>query len=59
MTPTICNMLGLLLITTVQKEYPKLRINVISGYSGYIHEWLMDARLDLAILYDARRSRPG
>lgn len=57
MTPTICNMLGLQLITTVQKEYPKLRVNVISGYSGYIHEWLMDARLDLAILHDARRSQ--
>lgn len=57
MTPTICNMLGLELITTVQKEYPKLRVNVISGYSGYIHEWLMDARLDLAILHDARRSQ--
>ncbi len=57
MTPTICNMLGLQLITSVQKEYPKLRVNVISGYSGYIHEWLMDARLDLAILHDARRSQ--
>ena len=57
MTPTICNMLGLQLITTVQKVYPKLRVNVISGYSGYIHEWLMDARLDLAILHDARRSQ--
>lgn len=57
MTPTICNMLGLQLITTVQKAYPKLRVNVISGYSGYIHEWLMEARLDLAILHDARRSQ--
>lgn len=57
MTPTICNMLGLHLITAVQKAYPRLRVNVISGYSGYIHEWLMDARLDLAILHDTRRSQ--
>ena len=57
MTPTICHMLGLRLITAVQKQYPKLRVNVISGYSGYIHEWLMEARLDLAILHDARRSQ--
>lgn len=56
MTPTICNMLGLHLVTTVQKKYPKLRVNIVSGYSGYIHEWLIDARLDLAILHDARRS---
>jgi LysR family nitrogen assimilation transcriptional regulator len=57
MTPTICNMLGLHLVATVQQKYPKLRVNIISGYSGYIHEWLIDARLDLAILHDARRSQ--
>jgi LysR family nitrogen assimilation transcriptional regulator len=56
-TPTICNMLGLHLVTTVQEKYPKLRVNVVSGYSGYIHEWLIDGRLDLAILHDARRSQ--
>lgn len=57
MTPTMCALLGMPLITTVQEKYPKLRVNVVSGYSGYVHEWLIAARLDLAILHDARRSQ--
>lgn len=57
MTPTVCTLIGLPLIMTMRKKYPKLEVNIVSGYSGYVHEWLMDARLDLAILHDARRSQ--
>lgn len=57
MTPTVCAMIGLRLITGARKKYPKLNVNIVSGYSGYVHEWLMNERLDLAILHDARRSR--
>lgn len=57
MTPTVCALIGLPLIMTIRKKYPKLEINIVSAYSGYVHEWLMDARLDLAILHDARRSQ--
>ncbi|AMB87491.1 LysR family transcriptional regulator [Pseudomonas agarici] len=55
-TPTICNLLGLKLITSIQEKYPELQINLVSGYSGYVHEWLVDGRVDIAILHDARRS---
>jgi LysR family transcriptional regulator, nitrogen assimilation regulatory protein len=55
-TPTVCNLLGLRLVMAVRDKYPQLRVNVVSGYSGYVHEWLVDGRLDLAILHDARRS---
>src|SRR5690606_30522889 len=27
------------------------------GYSGYVHEWMVDGRVDIAILHDARRSQ--
>lgn len=57
MTPTICNLLGMPLIASVRRKYPKLRLNIVSGYSGYVHEWLASARLDLAILHDTRRSQ--
>jgi len=57
MTPTFCGLIGLRLITTIRNKYPRLQVNVVSAYSGYVHEWLMDARLDLAILHDARRSQ--
>lgn len=56
MTPTVANLLGLHLLTATREKYPKLRLNIVSGYSGYIHEWLIDARVDLAIVHDARRS---
>ncbi|OZI74805.1 LysR family transcriptional regulator [Bordetella genomosp. 12] len=56
-TPTILSLLGLPLIERLRARHPGLRLNFLSGYSGYVHEWLVDGRLDIAILHDARRSR--
>lgn len=36
-----------------RKNYPKVRLHLVEGFSGSIHEWILDGRLDLAILYDA------
>jgi LysR family transcriptional regulator, nitrogen assimilation regulatory protein len=55
MTPTAANLLGLRLLTATREKYPKLQLNIVSAYSGYIHEWLIDARVDLAIVLDAPR----
>lgn len=56
LTPTLCGMLGIRLITALREQYPRIQLNVITGYSGYVHEWLTNARVDLAVLHDARRS---
>ncbi len=56
LTPTLSGMLGIRLISELREIYPRIQLNVITGYSGYVHEWLMDARVDLAVLHDARRS---
>ncbi|WP_454692399.1 LysR family transcriptional regulator [Achromobacter aloeverae] len=56
MTPTILSLMGLPLIQRMRARSPGIRINFLSGYSGYVHEWLVDGRLDVAILHDARRS---
>ncbi|MFM0001197.1 LysR family transcriptional regulator [Paraburkholderia dipogonis] len=56
LTPTMCNLIGMRLIAGLRKTHPNLQVNVVSGYSGYVHEWLIDGRLDMAILHDARRS---
>lgn len=56
LTPTICNLIGVRLLASLSTKYPKLSVSIVSGYSGYVHEWLMDGRLDIAILHDARRS---
>lgn len=56
LTPTLCDLLGMRLITALRERHPRIRLNVITGYSGYVHEWLTNARVDLAVLHDARRS---
>lgn len=56
MPPTTVSFLGLRLFHMVRQQFPGIRLNVVEGYSGHIHEWLQDARLDLAVLHHARRS---
>jgi LysR family nitrogen assimilation transcriptional regulator len=56
LTPTVCNLFGLSLIAAMREKYPQMQVNIVSGYSGYVHEWLVDGRLDVAILHDVRRS---
>ena len=57
MTPTMLELFGLRLVQQVQAKYPDVKLNIVSGYSGYIHEWLIDGRLDVALLHDAQRSK--
>ncbi|GAB3365998.1 MULTISPECIES: LysR family transcriptional regulator [Giesbergeria] len=56
MPPTTVSFLGQALFHMVRQQFPGIRLNVVEGYSGHIHEWLQDARLDLAVLHHARRS---
>lgn len=56
-TPTVLEILGLPMLDRIEREYPRISLNVISGYSGYVHEWLVDGRLNIAVLHDAKRSR--
>jgi len=57
MTPTVMSLIGLPLIRWMRELAPGVRLNFLAGYSGYVHEWLVDGRLDIAILHDARRSQ--
>jgi LysR family nitrogen assimilation transcriptional regulator len=34
------------------RQYPKVRLHLVEGLSGLIHEWILGGRLDMAILYD-------
>lgn len=56
LTPTVCHLLGLELLTELKQKYPRLTVHIVSGYSGYVLEWLVGGRLDMAVLHDARRS---
>lgn len=39
------------LFTRVRAAMPQVRLRILEGSSGQIDEWLVDARLDIAILY--------
>ncbi|KAA2212172.1 LysR family transcriptional regulator [Teichococcus oryzae] len=41
----------------LRQRYPHLHIRLVDGFSGFINQWLTEGRLDIAILYDSRRSR--
>jgi LysR family nitrogen assimilation transcriptional regulator len=40
----------------LRSRYPRLRIRLVDGFSGFVNQWLTEGRLDMAILYDSRRS---
>lgn len=41
----------------LRQRHPFLRIRLVDGFSGFVNQWLTEGRLDIAILYDSRRSR--
>jgi LysR family nitrogen assimilation transcriptional regulator len=41
----------------LRHTYPHLHIRLVDGFSGFMNQWLTEGRLDVAILYDRRRSR--
>ncbi len=57
LTPTMMSLMGLPLLQKMRAIAPGIKLNFLTGYSGYVHEWLVDGRLDIAILHDARRSQ--
>jgi len=55
--PTVSQILIRPLINNIRKLYPSVSLEVVEGFSGHIHEWLIDGRLDVAVLYDAPRTK--
>lgn len=41
-------------IAAYARDYPDVQIEIVEGFTGYIEEWLIDGRVDLAVLYDPR-----
>ena len=55
--PTICLVLATPLITDFRRRFPRVTLEIIEGLSGHINEWLANGRLDVAVIYDAPRTR--
>lgn len=54
--PTVGQVLVPSLVRDIRKRQPDISLKISEGFSGYVYEWLMAGRLDLAIIYDAPRS---
>jgi LysR family nitrogen assimilation transcriptional regulator len=38
------------------ERFPEVKLHFLDGYSGYVNEWLVASRVDVAIINSARRS---
>lgn len=56
MPPSVSMVLAAPLIRRCRAACPEVTLRVVDGFSGHVHEWLQAGRLDVAILYNARRS---
>src|SRR5262245_53979016 len=56
MPPSMSAALGARLVQTFLERYPHVQLQIIDAFSGYLNEWLVAGRLDLAIINGARRS---
>ncbi|WP_138470188.1 LysR family transcriptional regulator [Poseidonocella sp. HB161398] len=48
---TVCGILPAPLIARCRDRYPGIRIIVAEAMSGFVHEWLLEGRIELAVLY--------
>jgi len=56
MSPSIMAAIGLPLMAEMDRLHPKIRLHTVTGYTGYVLEWLLQGRVDIGILSDARHS---
>ncbi len=55
--PAVSAVLAAPLLQRIARTWPDLHVRVVDGFSGYLHEWVIAGRVDLAILYSARATR--
>ena len=48
---TISQILAVPLITAARTRYPNIKLRIAEAMSGFVLEWMRDARIDLAVLY--------
>jgi LysR family transcriptional regulator, nitrogen assimilation regulatory protein len=53
---SLSGMIGARVLTTLYDSWPDLKLHVVDGFSGYIHEWLVAGRIDLAVLHEERHA---
>lgn len=54
---TISSLIALPLIQAARERYPRIQLTIAEAMSGFIAEWLCDGRVDIAVLYEAARTK--
>jgi LysR family transcriptional regulator, nitrogen assimilation regulatory protein len=57
MPPSMGSVLTVPLIQRFRSEHPSINMRVIEGFSGYLLEWLLTGKIDVAVLYNAPKTK--
>lgn len=52
-SPSVMCAVGVRIVETVARDYPGISLQCVTGYSRYVHEWLLQGRIDIGVLSDA------
>jgi LysR family nitrogen assimilation transcriptional regulator len=50
--PTTAQVLAPLIVAEARKKFPRIKLHIREGISGSIHDWVLEGRVDLALLYN-------
>ena len=56
MPPSMSAAIGAEIVTDFMRRFPRVKLHLVDGFSGFINEWLAAGRLDMAVVNNARRS---
>jgi LysR family transcriptional regulator, nitrogen assimilation regulatory protein len=54
--PSLSATIGASLIQSFLEEYPQVKLHIMGAFSGFINEWLVTGRVDMAVINRARQS---
>ncbi len=53
---SLASVLAVGIVQDFKAKYPHTPLKILEGFSGHITEWLIDGRIDVAVLYDTQNS---
>src|SRR5262245_38043825 len=56
MPPSISSTIAAPLVESFRERHPQVRLHIVDGFSGFVNEWLVAGRIDMAVINHARRS---
>jgi LysR family transcriptional regulator, nitrogen assimilation regulatory protein len=56
MPPSLSSVVGSRIVEVFLKRYPRVKLRLVDAFSGYVNEWLVSGRLDVAVINGARRA---